>query len=161
MSIKIFMIFLCTAIGTGLGYALSRTYLRTSRYYSGVCELINELKRNISYRRDSVVSVMKRFKSNSERLNSQISEYISYVSSKDGQLKLSRGFLSTSSYAEVSGFFSSLGGSDGETQIKDLDSYYAKFNADFSAASEKSKKYGPLAIKLGFLFGLCIGILFL
>ena len=154
MSVKIFIVFLFAAIGTGLGYALSRTYLRTSRYYSGVCELIAELKRNISYRRDTVVSVMKNFKSGSERLNCQISEYITYASGKDGQLKLSRGFLSSSAFSAVNDFFSSLGKADGETQVKDLDSYYAKFETDFAAASEKSKKYGPLAIKLGFLFGL-------
>lgn len=161
MSVKIFMLFVCAAIGTGAGFGFSRMYLRSSAYYSGICELIGELKRSIAVRRDSVVSVMKKFTSKSDRLNSQIAEYISYISSKDGELRISRGFLSSSAYSEVSGFFSSLGGADGEAQVKDLDRYLSKFEADFAAADEKSKKYGPLAIKLGFLFGLCAGILFL
>lgn len=161
MSIKIFIVFVCAAIGTGLGFVLSRAYRRKTVYYSSMCELVNELKRNISYRRDSVVSVMKNFKSGSDRLNSQISEYIGYVSTKDGELKLSRGFLPASAFAEINGFFSSLGFSDGESQARELDGYAKKFEAEYSAASEKSKKYGPLAIKLGFLFGLCLGILFM
>ncbi len=161
MSVKIFMLFLCAAIGTAAGFALSRLFLRTSRYFSGVCELISELKRNISYRRDSVVSVMKNFKSKSERLNGQISEYISYVSTKDGELKLSRGFLSATAFSDINAFFGSLGKADGDTQMSDLELYLSKFEAQSAAAEEKSKKYGPLSIKLGFLFGLCVGILFL
>ena len=161
MSVKIFIVFLCAAVGTGLGFWLSRLYQRTSKYYLSVCELISELKRNIACRRDSVASVMKGFKSNSERLASQISEYIAFVSTKDGDLKLSRGFLSASAFSDVNGFFCSLGAMDQDSQANDLDMYYKKFEADYNAATEKSKKYGPLAIKLGFLFGLCLGILFL
>lgn len=161
MSVKIFIVFLCAAIGTAAGFALSKMFLRTSRYYAAVCELIAELKRNISYRRDTVVSVMKNFKSQSDRLNNQIGEYVSYVSTKDGELKLSRGFLSTAAFSEVNSFFSSLGKADGDTQVNDLDMFYSKFESLASGAADRSKKYGPLSIKLGFLFGLCVGILFL
>ncbi|MCH5350337.1 MAG: hypothetical protein J1F39_00015 [Clostridiales bacterium] len=161
MSVKIFVAFLCAAIGTGLGFTVSRLYAKTSKYYLSVLELITELKRNIAYRRDSVASVMKGFKAGSERLGTQIAEYLAFVSTKNGELKLSRGFLSSSSFSDIVGFFSSLGRADGDGQEKDLDMYYKKFEADYAAATEKSKKYGPLAIKLGFLFGLCLGILFL
>ena len=49
---KILLIFVFTAIGTAAGFTVMRAYRRDLAYLSGVCAMIDELKRNISYRKD-------------------------------------------------------------------------------------------------------------
>ena len=57
MSVKILIVFICTAVGTAAGYFVMCIYKRNFDYLDGVCKLLNELKRNISYRRDAAASV--------------------------------------------------------------------------------------------------------
>lgn len=161
MSVKILLMFVCTAIGTAVGYSVMRAYRRNLVYMDSMCAAINELKRNISYRRDAVSTVLSKCVLESEQLKKNIGEYISYVGAKDGKLEISRGFLSAAAYASVCEFFASLGKSDGSTQLNDLELFDSTFSAMRNAAAEKSSKYGALSVKLGFLFGLGVGVLIL
>ncbi len=161
MSVKIFVIFICAAIGTAGGYSVMRAFKRNAAYLENVRAMIGALKRNISYRRDSVASVLGEYAAESPQLKKNIDEYIAYVGEKDGKLTLSRGFLSAQAYKRVCELFSSLGKSDGGTQIGELEMFEKSFDELCSLASEKYTKYGPLAVKLGFLFGLGVGVLFL
>lgn len=161
MSIRIVIMFICAAIGTAAGYAIMRTYRRNLAYLEDMCNLVNELKRNISYRKDSATAVLGAFGAESAQLKKNIEEYIKFASEKDGKLEISRGTLQKTTYASVCGFFSSLGLYDGAAQLGELEMYGSGFCDLKKAAAEKSEKYGPLAVKLGFLFGLCAGVLFL
>ncbi len=159
MSTKLLIVFLCAAVGTVAGLAVMKRYKRNFLYLDGVCSVISELKRNMSYRRDDAVSVLKRCEVPSAHLKKNIDEYIAFAAAKDGKLSLSRGFLSSAEYANVCALFETVGGSGGAVQASELDGFGTVFTEHKTAAADKLKKYGTAAVKLGFLFGLAVGIL--
>lgn len=161
MSVKLLIICICAAVGTLAGFLTMQSYRRSYRYLDGICSLINELKRNIAYRRDSVASILGEYKTDSSQLKKNIDEYIAYASSKDGSPNISRGSMSAAVYEKVSGLFRALGRSNGDGEISELERFGLEFTELRDKAAQKSEKYGPLAVKLGFLFGLGVGVLFL
>ena len=72
MSVKLLIICICAAVGTLAGFLIMQSYRRSYRYLDGICSLINELKRNIAYRRDSVASILGEYKTDSSQLNSEL-----------------------------------------------------------------------------------------
>ncbi len=161
MTGKLFMLALCAAIGAATGVCIMKAYRRNRLYMESMCAMIGELKRNISYRKDSAASVLASFETSSVQLKKNISEYIAYTEAKDGALDISRGFLSAGDYAKVKELFGSLGRGDGAAQSAALESYSDMFTDLKIKAADKSDKYGALSVKLGFLFGLGVGVLFL
>lgn len=163
MTQKILIIVICATVGTVSGYIVMKTFKRNLDYLTDLCALIEELKRNISYRSDGAVEILGRFSSNagSAQLKKNIAEYVDYASSKSGALSVSRGFLSKDVYSSVNEFFSSLGGADRNGQLDALGAFSQAFEKHRERAAERSTKYGTLSVKLGFLFGLGVGVLFL
>ncbi len=161
MTNKLFVIALCVAVGTGAGFFMMKAYKRKLAYMTGVCDMIGELKRNISFRKDSAARVLGTFGSPSALLGKNIGEYIAYSGSKNGALDISRGFLSESEHAKVKELFGALGDSDGASQVDKLDAFSDVFGELKAKAAVKNEKYGALSVKLGFLFGLGVGVLFL
>ena len=161
MSIKIFIICMCTAVGTAAGYAVMYRYKRTKEYFKSLCDMLDELKRNISFRRDSVASVLGTFETKSALLKRNIAQYLAFSTNKNGVLDIDKGFLKPDEHGKITKMFSILGGSDEGTQSRDIDMYLTEFSALRDAAQQRYDKYGTLAVKLGFLFGLGVGILFL
>lgn len=161
MTTKFLIVLVCAAIGTATGFLVMRGYKRKSEYLENICKVIAELKRNISFRRDSASVILKTMQTDSAQLRKNIDEYIGFAAAKDGELKLSRGFLDNGEYGKVKELFLSLGTSDDATQLNELDMYADAFSRMRDAAAEKSNKYGALAVKLGFLFGVGVGVLFI
>ncbi|MCH5162983.1 MAG: hypothetical protein J1G38_05795 [Clostridiales bacterium] len=161
MTNKLFILVICAAVGTAAGFIVMKTYKRKHAYLVGVCDMIGELKRNISYRNDSAASILGAFDTESTQLKKNIGEYIAYTEAKDGKLDISRGFLSSGDHAKVKELFGALGTSDGASQMERLNSFSKLFEDMRDKAGEKSDKYGALSVKLGFLFGLGVGVLFL
>lgn len=156
---RLLLVFLCAAVGTVIGYFILRSYRREFEYHDGVCALIGELKRNIAYRRDPATSVLDAFKAESALLQKNIEEYVRFARGKEGAPEISRGFLDADGYRAVSGFFGGLGHSEEGTQTKELDSYLKTFETMRDQAQKKCKVQGAVAVKLGFLLGLGVGIL--
>lgn len=159
MSIKITMVFICAAIGTIGGYFVMRGYRRNYDYLMEMCKVIERLKLNISYRRDTVVDVLCAIGVKNVLLKRNIQEYAAFVASKTDKPIISRGFLCDEIYADVCDVFYSIGQSDGSTQKEQLVGFLCKFTALRTDAEHKCAKYGAVAVKLGFLLGLGIGVL--
>lgn len=159
MTIKILIIFVCVALGTAGGYAVMRSYKRNFVYLDGVCKMIDELKRNISFRRDPAQRALSVLALDSPLLKKNIAEYTEYAVGKLDAPTISRGFLSDEVYGRVCDFFRSLGKSDGKSQTEQLDAFYSAFDKLRAAAEKKFNTVGVVAVKLGFLFGLGVGIL--
>ncbi|MDE6402068.1 MAG: stage III sporulation protein AB [Clostridiales bacterium] len=156
---KILIVFICVAVGTAAGYVVMCVYKRNFVYLDGVCKLLNELKHNIAYRRDAAASVLGAAIIDSPQLKKNVDEYIAFTAGKADKPIISRGFLSAETHAHVCEWLSSLGKSDGVTQIDELEMYGKKFGELRSVAEAKCKKQGAVAVKLGFLLGLGVGIL--
>ncbi len=161
MSVKILILCVCAAVGTATGFLIMRSYKRSYAYLDGVCTLINDLKRNIAYRRDSVATILGEYSTDSPQLKKNIEEYIAYASSGKTEPEFSRGQLSKPVYDRMTKLFLSLGRSDGDGELSELERFGSEFSELRKKAAEKSDKYGTLAVKLGFLFGLGVGVLFL
>lgn len=163
MTIKLLIIAVCAALGTATGYVVMLSYKKRSCYMSGICALIGEMKRNISYRRDAVTRIAGNYSGSIESalLKKHIEEYATFVAAKDGKLALSRGYLSADVYSSVCSMFSALGKTDEKSQIDELDMFESVFSGYREKACERVEKYGALAVKLGFLLGLGVGVLFL
>lgn len=161
MSVKIVVVFLCAAIGTATGYAIMRTYKLKHEYLSELCSVIAELKHDVSYRCDGVVSVMRKSNIKNKLLCKNIGEYISFAEGKADGPHVSKGYLNDDAYKLSGDFFSSVGRSDGKSQMEELKMFGEKCTALCAVAEEKSKKIGVASVKLGFLIGLGIGILVL
>lgn len=159
MSTKILIIFICAAVGTAAGYLVMKSYRRNFAYLDGVCKLIGELKRNISYRRDVASSVLGALDIESAQLKKNVEEYIAFAGGKDEKPNISRGFLPLEVYTRVCDLFCSLGKSDGSSQLDELNMFGDAFKSMRDGAEQKCKKYGTIAVKLGFLLGLGVGVL--
>ncbi len=161
MTGKILVVCLCCAAGTAIGFYMMYSHKRRYVYYNALVAMLVELKQNIAFRRDSVVAVLGAYACESKPLKKNIDEYLAHISNKGGDLALSRGFLTRDAHADVVKLFSRLGGFDGDTQSGDLEMFISRFTVQRDKAKEKFDKYGALCVKLGFLIGLGIGILFL
>lgn len=159
MSVKILIIFACAAAGTATGYAVMLSYKKNYAYLDGVCALIDELVRNISYRCDSAAAVIKSVEVKSSQLNKNIGEYLEYAGGKLDAPDLSRGFLPQRTFDKVKELFCSLGKTDGNTQLSQLKVFADEFGRLKNDAETKYNKYGAVAVKLGFLFGAGVGVL--
>ena len=159
MSVKILIVFVCTAVGTLVGFLIMLKYKRNCAYLEGVCAVIGELKRNIAYRRDAASQVLSGMNIQSAQLKKNVGEYIEYAKGGSDKPTISRGFLGEEVYSRVLELFGSLGRADSATQIKELDMFADSFDKLSSEAKQKSDKLGTVAVKLGFLFGLGVGIL--
>ena len=137
MSVKILIVFICTAVGTAAGYFV----------------------RNRSSRRDAAASVLGAAAIDSAQLKKNVAEYIAYTGGKADKPTLSRGFLSAGTYARVCELFYSLGKSDGNSQLDELEMFLKTFGDMRAAAETKCKKQGAVAVKLGFLLGLGVVVL--
>lgn len=161
MSNKLLFVFACAAVGTFFGYTVLTSYRKNYLYLDGICGLIDELKRNLSYKKDAVIRVLVDMNVQSAQLMKNIDEYVRSIGNADGVYKLSRGFLPKATYDRVCELFSALGVSDESGQQSQLSAFSESFSALRSDADAKLKKQGGAAVKLGFLCGLGMGILLL
>lgn len=161
MSVKIVIVALCAAIGTATGYLIMRSYKRNFEYLDGLTAAVNELKRNIAYRRDGTCGVLRGMTFKSALLCKNVAEYVEFAGGKREKPEISRGALPADIHAAACEFFAALAAGDGGAQTSTLDMYAEKFGAMRTVASEKCAKQGGVAVKLGFLVGLGIGILVL
>lgn len=159
MSTHILIVFICAAVGAFAGYTVMRTYKRNFVYLDGVCKIVDELKRNISYRRDSVATVLQNTKTDSSLLNKHIEKYIEFAHGKTDGPEIDKMFLPEETYRKSFEFFGTIGKADGNSQTDQLKMFGDAFGKMRGEAETKYLKFGAVAVKLGFLFGLGIGVL--
>ncbi len=161
MSVKLFLLFLCVAAGTFCGYMILLSYKKNYSYLDGVCGMISALKQNLSYKKDAVPVVLGCLKVSSAQLQKNINEYIGFVGGQSDKRVISRGFLPQSTYDGVTDLFEAIGGSDESSQNARLDALSLRFSKLRAEAERKYKGMGAVAVKLGFLIGLGVGVLVL
>ena len=156
---SVFLLFVCAAVGTFCGYLILLSYKRNYLYLDGVCVVISALKQNLAYKKDSVPTVLGGLNIGSTQLKKNIQEYISFASGQSANMEISRAFLPQDTFESVNELFDSIGGSDESTQGARLDALLLKFEKLREAAENKYKGFGGMAVKLGFLIGLAVGVL--
>ncbi|MCH5155555.1 MAG: hypothetical protein J1F69_03025 [Clostridiales bacterium] len=155
----LFLLFVCAAGGTFCGYMILFSYKRNYLYLQDVCGMISALKQNLSYKKDSVPVVLSGLNVNSAQLKKNIQEYIDFTRGQSDKREVSRGFLPQATFDGVKDLFEAIGGSDEHSQNTRLEALSARFEKLRETAENKYKNMGAVAVKLGFLIGLGVGIL--
>lgn len=161
MSTRLFILFLSVAVGTFCGYMVLLSYKRNYSYLGGVCDMLSALKQNLAYKKDTVPIVLSRLTVTNVQLKKNIDEYIAFAAGQTEGREVSRGFLPQSTFDGVTELFAAIGSSDESSQSARLDEFTARFDKLRADAENKYTKYGSVAVKLGFLFGLGVGVLVL
>jgi len=148
------------ALGAMAGLYFSKRLTKRANYFDSLMELLNLFMSEMKFKKTTTKQVLAEFQDRGKTpLNININEYIDC--NDFSSLKLSKGILTDSERNEVKKFFLSLGTSDSHTQIFELENFRERFSQMQNQAQEKRKKYGSMSIKLGFLAGLAVGIIFI
>ena len=157
---KFLLVIIASAAGTFGGMYLSRRLKTRAGYYAALGAFINHISSEVKFRKNPIKIIVADFLADNETpLSKNLSEYADAPDPISAVL--SRGVLKKTESAEVQKFLSSLGYLDSDTQVCELQLYKEKFAALSSDASEKSKKYAAMYVKLGFFLGLALGIVVL
>ena len=159
MTIKLFLLFSLTVLGTVSGLFFSKKLTRRRRYFEELILLINSLISDFRFKQSSVCDLLSSFTGN--EIKPTVNEFIRYAKGEDRELKLSKQELSEREYGFVKEMFSVLGTYDLDTQVFVLDNYKLKAEEFYAAAKDKEERYGKTTVKLGFLLGLAVGIVLL
>ena len=161
MSIRLLILFLSAAVGTFCGYMVLLSHKRNYSYLSGVCDMLSALKQNLAYKKDTVPIVLGGLTVANAQLKKNIDEYVAFTLGQSDKHEVSRGFLPQSTYDGVTDLFAAIGASDESSQGLRLDALILRFDKLHADAERKYTKYGSVAVKLGFLVGLGVGVLVL
>ena len=134
------------------------------RYFAGLVELIDELKRNLMFRKDKLVVFLDGITPESKLLVRHIDKFKLYVTGQaegggDGKSGFDKGFLKDSELAAVQKFFFGLGAGDSATELEALQSHKDYFSGIYAKHKANNDRLGSAYTKLGFLAGLAAGIL--
>lgn len=160
MITKMLIVALCILAGTMTGLIFSKKLKNRANYYKSAAAFVDTLITEVSFKKSTIKKIMNDFLvSNNSAFNNDINEYLSCADKNS--LILKKGVLNESECYEMKKFFQSLGQSDAQTQITELENYKKLFGKFYSEAEEKMKKNGGMYIKLGFFAGLALGIILL
>lgn len=159
MTVKLTLMFMSAVVGTFIGLMLTKRLTRRRKYFEELILLVNTLIGDFRFKQNSVSSILKSF--SADAIKSTVAEFTAFADGAERELKLSRQDLTKREYNVVYEIFSALGTYDLDTQVFMLDSYKTKLNEFYEAAKDTESRYGKVYVKLGFLFGLGLGLILL
>lgn len=160
MITKLCIICLCVVGCSMVGLKFNKDSAERVRYYENLLLLINNIISTVQFRQESLKSVLLQFtENNKSTLNTTIQEFLKHLDDNAVEFKPSKLKLKPDEMAQISDFFCSLGHSDSETQLFELNAYKNRFEEKKAFYAEKHKKFGGLFLKLSFMLGLALGIL--
>ena len=162
---NLFAVFLCITAGTMTGLFFTKRSAGRARYFAGLVELIDGLKRNLMFRKDKLAVFLDDVKPDDKLLGKHIDKFRLYVMGQvaveDGKNLLDKGFLKEVELAAVQKFFMGLGAGDSATELEALQSHKDYFAGIYAKHKVSFERMGTAYTKLGFLAGLAAGILLL
>ena len=159
MITKLCIVCLCVAASVMIGLMLYKRKQSRIKYFESAVRLTEKLISDISFRRESLTTVLTEF---SREDKSELKKHIdTFVSSPYDSVVISGKLLKPEEKRLMREFFGSLGLTDTQTQIGELNSYKSRFEQIYNDENEKFKKSGPLSLKLSVLIGLAVGVLIL
>ena len=147
---------LLLVVSTFLGFFYSRRYGERRKTFERLGVFNSRVKAEVVFSKGSLVSLVK----NTE-CDNPAAEYIRdfFLEKKESEEKLK--IFTKDEKDFFTDYVRRIGQGDKKSQTDYLEAAEIKINGYISAAEEADKKYRPLCIKLGFLFGLIILIILL
>jgi len=157
---NLFVVFICITVGTMTGLFFSKRSAARARYFAGLVDLTDELRRNLMFRKDKLVVFLSAAKPNEKLLAKHIDGFCRHVN-EGGADFLCKGYLKNNELAVVQKFFLGLGAGDATTELEALQSHKDNFASIYAKVKASNDRIGAAYTKLGFLAGLAVGILFI
>ncbi len=155
MIIKFIFILLWGVGGVFVGIHLKKQLLIKKNYFSDIYTFCENFKHNLMYKQSKLKEFITKFNFTSEELKKDFDNFLQ-IEGKNTTLTLK---LNNDENNEVKKLFESLGNVDIQTQLSLIEERKAVMESLSKKYKEKSDKEGKLYIKLGLLFGLCVGVL--
>ncbi len=159
MITKLTIVCLCMTASTMVGLWNTKRKKSKVLYFDSCVKLTEKLIADISFRHENLFAILNEYaQTDKTELGRQIAKFGAAPYDRfepDGKL------LKAEEKRLVSDFFTSLGSSDAETQLYELENYNKRFYERYSEENEKFKRTGNVGLKLSVLLGLAIGILIL
>lgn len=163
---KILLLVFAVIATTYIGYSFSRKYKQRADFFGAVVMLCQKFNLEINYSRERVKNILKNLDDkHKKKLYGVDKNYILYLEQQEELTKdlLCKNFkyLKEDERDLLLMFFKSLGRSDVESQSKEINNFQERFDNLTKTAVADNKKYGSLSLKLGFIAGLFIVVLFI
>ncbi len=155
MSKYVVFILLFGIFGATVGRLTSKRFEKRSYYFDDLDAFCTAFKNNLTFEKSDLKQIFQRFPYKSEEFYADCVDFCETFCY--GGIKKS--FFCKDDETVVSEFFSSLGRYDYDTQLSLLGSMGSKIKSKATACRDALQKNGALFVKLGFLFGLCMGVL--
>lgn len=156
MTDKLFILFISGFAGAMIGYYFFKRSKEEVKFYDDLIGYCDYLIGDINFRQQPISALTEQYiLKSSPKFKQILNVYLSYLNG--GELK----FGEKEEKKGIKEFFVSLGLSDAKTQTEELINYKAKFEGYKKDAEKAFNGLGKNSVKLGFLFGLIFGLLFI
>lgn len=149
-----------------VGYIFSKKYMKRKKFFSSLIMLADKLSLEINFSRERLKVLLQNFDTaNKKNLLGVDEKFIEYLDKKS-ELTIEEVFkkadvLKTEEKDSVLLFLKTLGRSDVENQIKEIQTFVGRFNDIKNQCDLEQKKYGNLSMKLGIVAGLFFAVILL
>lgn len=147
----VLLLILCTFAG----FRLSAKYSERRKFFTDLFTFNEKIINEVSFSQNSLLSIVE----NEKKLNSDFGKTICEII--NGEEVKSVKYLKNEEIEVLIEYINKIGKSDRESQILYLSSEKKIIDEIRVAAINDEKKYGKLYVKLGFLFGLIIFVIFI
>ncbi len=139
-----------------ISYLWSKKYTERKKFFGELKSFNESVKKEVIFSRKTLLELIKKLDG-----ETRFSRYIgaAMTNTKDAETCLTD--INPAEKQFLADYIRGIGGGDAETQKKYLEVAEKDIEKFYSAATEEEKKYRPLCIKLGFLFGLIMLIILL
>lgn len=159
MITKFCIISLCMTASVMVGLIYTKSKKSRVEYFESCIKLTDKLISDISFRKENLLDILREFQADEKtELKNHIGKFCDSPFEKfsaDGKI------LKADEKRLLNDFFASLGSTDTQTQLSELENFRVRFADKFQTENEKFKKTGGIGLKLSVLFGLGVGILIL
>lgn len=163
---KILLIVIFSSICFAFGAKFYFKYKRRKNFFDALIFLCHKFDVEINFSRERVVNIISSLEEKvKQNLYGLDKNFISSIENKESlekdKLLKNLTFLSEEEGNSIFLFFKSLGRSDMENQLKEINNFENKFSQFCTASSQEFKKYGKLSIKLAIVACLMVVVLFI
>ena len=150
--IKVLLIVGILTTSVCVGVVINNYFSMRVKIYKSIISIIQAVKSEIQFLKTDKISLLK----NQDASNSLVKEFIDdYISLGEGNITC----LKPNENSEINRLFDSIGKSDVNGEINNLQYYESLILKNYHDSEDKFVKYGSFSIKMAILFGALIVII--
>ncbi len=156
----LFLTVLLSVAGTIVGLIVEMRLKARKEYFDELDALLSRYAETLNFGMDTVPELLKSYAPSSKLLGRHIASALASMSAGGEHAALSGGYLTKAETAFVGKLFTDLGTGNAESEKNRVARDRVMLSEYKAAAADKYARMGKAGIKLGFLFGLLLSVLF-